>query len=622
MHEITFKPGEGCGGYRVLSLIGIGGVAEVYKAVHPTSNAIVALKALRRFFVDNVYLREHLLAEARLLSTLRHDNVVRVDDLGIESGALWMAMEHLPGVTLRTLLRSGKSVPISLAVHIAWGIAAGAGAAHAMGAPHRGLTPENVMILGQRKVKVLDKSAAKLYGWDDRRAARGVIVGSPLYMSPEHVRDEELDPRSDVYALGLILYEMLAGRHPFVPARRGVLSKHQVCQMQLEVDPPPLAEVAPGVPRELSNLVQRAISKDRSRRPHSMGEFERALAGARSGPIVTEAPPVPSLRRISPRSAANVGNAALAAPPAAPPPLVVKRDPEPDDEDRPTLIYRRDAEAPPSSYAPAIQAPPPESRSPASILRELEVAPDSASGLEVFAPLSAPRPPPSPAKIPSRSPLAAELRPRVVRDPVPSLPTLVTAARRPISGSTSPFDLAYESAASGAASTAARRRLRRTSLALRASAAAGAVVAVLALTYARLSAAPGGMEPILKAISDSFEGTAPEAAPEAAALVNAATSQPAPATPVAAPQPKAPSPEAERPAEPKALSICPSSSPVSRPPPQRSPRLEDPERRLSDPYEGLELQPNPYREKTNAHDAKPPAPRAAPKKALYMPTQI
>jgi serine/threonine-protein kinase len=609
MHEITFKPGESCGNHRILSLIGIGGVAEVYKAAHRSSNAIVAIKVLRRFFADNLYLKEHMLSEAKLLSGLRHENVVHVEDLGIEEGTLWMAMEHLPGAPLRAFLQNGKPMPLPMALHFARGIAAGAGAAHQAGSLHRGLTPENIMIVGRNKVKVLDRSAAKLYGWDTKRTAKGVVFGSPLYMAPEHVRDEVLDPRSDVYALGLILYEMLTGRHPFAPSKRAMLSKHQICEMHIDVDPAPLTERLPGIPVELSNLVRRALSKDRYARPSSMQEFEQAIRSF-MGTVVSDAPPVPSLRRITPR-----------APMSVPQPL--PRDPRADeDDDRPTLVYHRDEHAPhssapvstaPRSTAPRSTAPlssgPPTSRA-ARSADIIDIPPDSTQAFlylkssgrtaepdSILAALN--RPPPLPF---------VEARPRTVREPVPSLPGLTAAARPRSSGAVSPFDLAYE-----AASASARRRLRRTSIALRVSAGVGTVVAVLALTYARLSAAPGGIQPIVKALASPFE-TAPEAV---VAVTDSAPVQPAPASLMATSAtsaPLAPPLATEKPAEPKATPVCrpTPAAVISAPAPEKAAKRVE----SSDPYEDVLLRPNPYDE-DNVYDDKPaPPPKPAPRKKV------
>jgi serine/threonine protein kinase len=362
MRESSFKPGDCCGNYRIRSLIGLGGVAEVYKATHIETNRSVALKTLRPFFAADPYIIEHMMAEAELLSKLRHPNVVHVEASGIEKGVLWMAMEYVPGITLRALLRSLGALSARRALYYAKEIADGAAAAHAMGVVHRDLKPENVMITRSHEVKVLDMGAAKFYGWDIKKTVRGAIFGTPLYMSPEHIREEPMDVRSDVYSLGLILYEMLAGRHPFAQPKRGALSKHEVCELQIRVDPTPLAELLRGFPVELSNFVQRAVAKDRKKRPSSMLEFAQE-ARAFLVTLGAEDQDVPWLRRVPASQRARVATtstpdddgpwdsasqserrgptsgAVRRVGPWAP--LFPLRDSEIDNEDKSTLVFTR-----------------------------------------------------------------------------------------------------------------------------------------------------------------------------------------------------------------------------------------------------------------------------------------
>jgi serine/threonine protein kinase len=272
MQSGILKPGEVCGGYRILALIGFGGVAEVYKAAHVTTGEIVALKTLHPFHAGNVYVTEHMLAEAELLSKLNHENVVQVKDVGVDRGMLWMAMEFLSGVTLRKLMKRSGALPIATALYYARETADGVAAAHEMQVIHRDLKPENIFITTENKVKVLDLGAAKFYEWDIKSTVPGTVFGTPLYMSPEHIREQPTDARSDIYSLGLILYEMVAGHHPF-----SKLGKYEICEKQLNADPPPLASIRDGCPASLSDLVQKALAKERSARPGTMNEFAQSV---------------------------------------------------------------------------------------------------------------------------------------------------------------------------------------------------------------------------------------------------------------------------------------------------------------------------------------------------------
>ena len=277
MKDATFVPGARCGGYVLLSRLGHGGVADVHKAVHTVTGRVVALKILHTCHASNVYIKEHMLAEAELLSSLNHANVVRVEDVGSEKGTLWMAMEFLPGVTLRALLQRCGRIEVTTALYFAREIADGVAAAHEMQVIHRDLKPENIMITEDNRVKVLDMGAGKFYGWDIRGTQTGTIMGTPLYMSPEHIRADPVDVRADVYSLGLILYEMLVGVHPFANGSESPLAKYEVCERQLHVDPPPLTSIVESIPKDVSDLVQRALAKDKAMRPSSMREFAKSV---------------------------------------------------------------------------------------------------------------------------------------------------------------------------------------------------------------------------------------------------------------------------------------------------------------------------------------------------------
>lgn len=276
MRQSIFKPGEGCGPFCVLSLLGSGGTADVYRAVHTVTHQVIALKCIRLSDVSDTYVVDHMLAEAELLSRGAHENVVRVEDVGIDNGVLWMAMELLSGMTLRRLVRQSGALPLPTALYYAREIAEGVASIHAMRVIHRDIKPENVVITEQNRVKVLDTGAAKFFGRKMRQTRPGLIFGTMLYISPEHLQGETIDARSDIYALGLTLYEMIAGRHPFREPGSSP-SEFEIIQRQLLVDPAPLAQVVEGVPSYVSDLVARAISKNRDRRPASMSEFAQEL---------------------------------------------------------------------------------------------------------------------------------------------------------------------------------------------------------------------------------------------------------------------------------------------------------------------------------------------------------
>lgn len=308
-----FKPGELCGGYQILEFIARGGMAEVYRVVCPSTSEIMALKCVKLEQIADTYVKDHMIAEAELLSGLRHENVVRVDDVGIDQEVLWMAMEYLSGKTLRAVMHASPDpLPILTALYYAREIADGVTAAHEMRVVHRDLKPENVMITDEDKVKVLDMGAAKFFGWNIKTTLVGTIVGTPLYMAPEHIRGEPVDGRTDVYALGMILYEMLAGHHPLARSRNELPSKLEVCAMHIHASPPPLTSLIEGFPAYVWEVVKKAIAKAPNDRYSSMSEFAQAIRGAWKRFLVENRirgawPPAMEVRESSGSSAAAAG---------------------------------------------------------------------------------------------------------------------------------------------------------------------------------------------------------------------------------------------------------------------------------------------------------------------------
>jgi serine/threonine-protein kinase len=210
---------------------------------------------------------------------LHHPNVITIHDFGEtgdENAPAYIVMEFLRGTPLRDLLSSAQHFPVERALRLMRGICAGVGAAHRQGVVHRDLKPENIIVLAPNydsdfeSVRVLDFGLAKLVA-DAGVAPTGTVVGTPYYMSPEQCLGEPLDARSDVYSLGAMLYEMLAGERPFVAdSISGLVSKH------LSEEPPPFPPLL-NVPRRVAAAVMRALSKDPDDRPQNATEFVRQL---------------------------------------------------------------------------------------------------------------------------------------------------------------------------------------------------------------------------------------------------------------------------------------------------------------------------------------------------------
>ena len=263
------------GRYRVEAPLGDGGVGHVYCARHIALGRPVALKVLRKQHNERWVSRQRFEREAHALGQLVHPNIVAVTDSGIEQGAPFLVMELLSGVDLARRLRSG-ALPVALACRYALEALEGLAFVHAQGLVHRDIKPGNIFLestaVGER-IKLLDFGLARLVTpSDDAPVTRfGEVLGTPVYMAPEQVSGEAADARTDVYAMGLVLYEMLTGKRPFVGNEMAVLHQHMVEPVPRLTDP----DLAP-----LDAIIQRATQKDPAQRFVDARAMATALADA------------------------------------------------------------------------------------------------------------------------------------------------------------------------------------------------------------------------------------------------------------------------------------------------------------------------------------------------------
>jgi serine/threonine-protein kinase len=279
--------GSKFGHYEIVSVVGAGGMGKVYLALDSRLGRKAALKTLTPEFVHDEHSLRRLAREARTASALNHPNILTIYEVGQFEGTHFIASEFVDGPNLREKLQAGR-MEAPEAIEIAIQIAAGLNAAHAVGIVHRDIKPENVVLREDGLVKVVDFGIAKLGEPPEAEIPKapgipatattqpGMVVGTARYMSPEQVRGLPVDGRTDIFSLGTVLYEMLAGKAPFEGATHS-----DVFAEILKTDPAPLGEVAPQTPRELSRIVSKAMCKEREGRYQTAGEMLAALQTVR-----------------------------------------------------------------------------------------------------------------------------------------------------------------------------------------------------------------------------------------------------------------------------------------------------------------------------------------------------
>lgn len=272
------------GKYSLIRELGSGSAATVYEAEHVVMGRRAALKLLHRSLTDDDELRDRFVLEARAVSQIHHENVVDIYDMGVTpEGTPYLVMELLHGETLDEIVDRRGALAPAYACELMAQVLAALGAAHAQGIVHRDLKPANIMVTHPRPdaplVKVLDFGIAKGVLGSHLDGQEG-IFGTPLYMAPEQALGRDVDGRADVYAAGIILYQLLAGEPPFEGSTSRILQ--QVIAGRWK----PLASVNPAVPRLLTLAVQRAMATDPDDRIASARDFARQL-----GPYLSRPPP-------------------------------------------------------------------------------------------------------------------------------------------------------------------------------------------------------------------------------------------------------------------------------------------------------------------------------------------
>ena len=258
--------------YQLQQPLGTGGMAVVYLARDLMLERAVAVKILKQDFSTDDSFRKRFRQEARAAANLSHPNIVTVHDFGMDGDNFYFVMEHMPGKDLKTIIRERGRFPIKEALNLIIQAAEGLGYAHRAGLVHCDVKPQNFLVSPDQQLKVTDFGIARALSTIHPEEKSDVIWGTPQYFSPEQASGLAPSPASDVYSLGVILYEMLTGRLPFISD-----NAEELARMHREDDPIPPRRINPQIPDRLEKVILKVLSKEPSARYRTADQFARIL---------------------------------------------------------------------------------------------------------------------------------------------------------------------------------------------------------------------------------------------------------------------------------------------------------------------------------------------------------
>jgi eukaryotic-like serine/threonine-protein kinase len=258
--------------YQLIESLGIGGMAEVYRARDLSLERFVAVKILRDEHSGEPEFQERFRQEARAAANLSHPNIVTVHDFGFDKGQLFIVMEYVPGKMLKEMINALGRIPPEDAIPLMVQACAGIGYAHRAGLVHCDVKPHNMLVTPDMRLKVGDFGIARALATIHPEEHSEVVWGSPLYFSPEQAAGLAPTPASDVYSLGVVLYEMLTGKTPFIATRPEILA-----EMHRELIPRPLRDFNPAISPALEQIVLKTLSKEPSARYRTADQLGRVL---------------------------------------------------------------------------------------------------------------------------------------------------------------------------------------------------------------------------------------------------------------------------------------------------------------------------------------------------------
>lgn len=269
------------GRYSIESLVGVGGMANVYRGTDLKTGNQIAVKVLKDEFLDNEELVRRFKNESKAISILSHPNIVKVYDVSVTDKLQYIVMEYVDGITLKEYLKQrGGALTWKETVHFATQILSALQHAHSKGIIHRDVKPQNIMLLADGSIKMMDFGIAR-FSRAQSQTVSDKAIGSVHYISPEQAKGERTDARTDIYSVGVMLYEMLSGRLPF--DGDGAVS---IAIMQISEKPKPLAEIAPQTPSGLRQITEKAMEKDPDKRYQSAQEMLAAIEEFKRNPSI------------------------------------------------------------------------------------------------------------------------------------------------------------------------------------------------------------------------------------------------------------------------------------------------------------------------------------------------
>lgn len=267
------------GRYLIQSLVGVGGMANVYRGVDEKTGNAIAVKVLKEEFLDNEELVRRFKNESKAISILDHPNIVKVYDVSVTDKLQYIVMEYVDGITLKEYLKQrGGALTWKETVHFATQVLGALQHAHSKGIIHRDVKPQNIMLLADGSIKMMDFGIAR-FSRAQSQTVSDKAIGSVHYISPEQAKGDRTDARTDIYSVGVMLYEMLSGRLPF--DGDGAVS---IAIMQISDKAKPLAQVAPNVPEGLRQITEKAMEKDPAQRYQSAQEMLNAIEEFKRNP--------------------------------------------------------------------------------------------------------------------------------------------------------------------------------------------------------------------------------------------------------------------------------------------------------------------------------------------------